>query len=58
MSAAFLKWGKQLAVDTYGGSSADGEGFFGVDANKTVDGNFYGGRFRYSFGPVHKNDWT
>ncbi len=36
----------------------DGDGFFGVDAGKTVDGAFYGGETKYTFEPTHKGDWS
>lgn len=58
MSKEFLKQGKPFSVDTYAGSAVDGEGFFGVDAGKTVDGSFYGGSTKYTFQPIKKGDWT
>lgn len=49
LSQEYLKQEKPFSVDTYVGSGADGEGFFGVDAGKTVDGAFYGGSTKYTF---------
>lgn len=53
LSSKFLKKDKPWAVDTYSGSSADGEGFFGIDAGSTIDKAFYGGKFKYSFKPLN-----
>jgi hypothetical protein len=58
LSKEFLKQGKPFSVDTYAGSAADGEGFFGVDAGKIVDGASYGGSTKYTFQPTKKGDWT
>lgn len=40
------------------GAPVDGEGFFGVDAGKTIDDAYYGGQFKYSFKPMNKDDWS
>lgn len=37
-SSDYLKEGKTYAYNNYPGSAADGEGLYGMDAGKTVNG--------------------
>ena len=49
--------GKQNTRDTYSGLPSDGNAMFGVDAGKTVDGDFIAGRYKFSMLPMKKEDW-
>jgi len=40
----YLKEGKTYAINNYPGSAAEGEGFFGYDAGKIIDGLWFGGK--------------
>lgn len=40
----YLKEGKTYAVNNYAGSAVDGEGFYGYDAGKMVEGLWFGGK--------------
>lgn len=53
-----MKEGKTYAVNNYAGSAADGEGFFGIDAGKIIDGLWYGGKYRYDYLPFNNDDWA
>ena len=50
--------GKANSVDTYSGLPSDGIGFFGVDANKIVDGDYVAGEFKYSMLPFNPEHWS
>lgn len=54
----FLLKGKVFAVDEYVGSAVEGSGLFGIDSGKTINGNYYGGKFKYSFLPIYSSDWS
>lgn len=58
LSSEFLIKGNPFAVDEYVGSAVDGEGFFGIDANKNIDGSYYGGQFKYSFSGISNQAWS
>lgn len=58
LSSSYLKKGKTFAVDNYAGSPVDKVGYYGFDANKTVDGSYFGGSFKYSLNPLNLSDWT
>jgi hypothetical protein len=51
LSKTYLKKGKTYAINNYVGSSADGEGYYGVDAGKTIEGFYIGGKTTYTLLP-------
>ena len=54
----YLKKDADFALDNYAGNPSDIIGFCGEDADKTVDGAYYGGEEKISLGPVKSDDWT
>ena len=42
----------------YPGDPTDGINLYGVDAGQTIDGNYYPGSTKYTFGPTKPEDWT
>jgi hypothetical protein len=58
LSSEFLKKDKAFSVDEYVGSPADGAGFYGIDAGKTIDGASDGGKSKFSFQSIEPNDWS
>ena len=54
----YLKKDKVYAVDNYVGSPYDSIGFFGLDAGKTTDSHYIGGKFKYSLQGIYDEDWT
>ena len=56
-SKEYLLKGKYNIRDIYSGIPADGNGLYGNDAGKVVDGEYISGRFKYSMLPLNKNDW-
>lgn len=57
-SADYLKDGAVFSVYNYPGSPANHIGFYGIDAGKTTDDHYMGGKFLFSLWPVYPNDWT
>ncbi len=51
LSKTYLKKGKTYAINNYVGSPADGEGYYGVDAGKTIEGFYIGGKTTYTLLP-------
>ena len=55
----FLKEGKTPAVINYPGRPDNGISFYGNDAGIVdQEGNYRPGKFKYSFLPANKSDWT
>ncbi len=58
LSEKYLLFNKIEAIENYPGSPSDYTGFTGVDAGTNKSGQYIGGSFRFSLGPVSPDDWA
>ena len=58
LSSEYLGENRTYAIENYPGSPAEKSGFSGIDAGKNCSGQYLGGNFKYSLGPLVPADWT
>ena len=58
LSSEYLGENRTYAIENYPGSPAEKCGLSGIDAGKNNSGQYLGGNFKYSLGPLVPADWT